>query len=119
MTNIYYIPHSNTCELAHELTRRQCILNDIELDQVDENEETIYTDHAQKIFDKYVTLIEETMLTTEIKTQKIDIGFTESDCQELEQGEEFDWSYDTEDGINIQVHLHREEDEEYDEIAHE
>lgn len=36
---------------------------------------------------------------------KISIDFTERDIQELMNGEEFNWTYQTDDGQDAKVHL--------------
>lgn len=70
MTHIYYIEHADTCELAHQLTYRDCLYKGIEIEKIDENGELIYPDEAQYIFDNYVNMIESVMLSHQIKTLK-------------------------------------------------
>ena len=40
---------------------------------------------------------------------KISIDLTESDLQELQSGEEFDWSYVSDTGETVEVHLYNED----------
>jgi len=40
---------------------------------------------------------------------KISIDLTESDLYELVKGESFDWSYESDTGEMVQVHLYNEE----------
>jgi hypothetical protein len=50
------IPNDVTCELAHELTVRECLFKQIPLD-VEGDEETIYSDAAQLVFDQIYDII--------------------------------------------------------------
>jgi len=43
------------------------------------------------------------------KNQKISIDLTEKDLQDLQRGKEFNWTYETEKGESIDVHLFNEE----------
>lgn len=43
---------------------------------------------------------------------KITIDFTEQDLQELMDGETFDWSFETETGETVEVHLYNSDLEE-------
>ena len=43
------------------------------------------------------------------KNQKINIPFSEEDLQDLQQGKEFNWTFETEKGELIDVHLYNEE----------
>ena len=50
------------------------------------------------------------------KKQTLTIPFTENDIQELQSGEEFNWSFETDKGEEIEIYIIHEVDEEYDEI---
>ena len=41
--------------------------------------------------------------------QKLKIPFTENDIEELMNGEEFHWTFETEKGESIDVHIFKEE----------
>lgn len=61
-----YVDQADVCELAHELTRRECARRKIKMDrytakQVKEHGEQKYTGYAQNIFDKYYDLITNTL----------------------------------------------------------
>ena len=43
--------------------------------------------------------------------QKLVIPFTESDLQDLQAGETFDWTFTTDKGESIDIHLRLENDE--------
>lgn len=47
----------------------------------------------------------------EKKNQKIIVPMSENDIQELQSGEEFDWTFPTENGEEIDVHVRQETDE--------
>lgn len=51
------------------------------------------------------------------KERSIKIPFSDSDLEDLMAGDTFDWTFTTEDGIEIDVHLFKgdEEDEDEDE----
>lgn len=53
------VDNADVCELAHELTDIRCMEKKIELDNIDD--ETKYTDEAQRIFDTYYDLITNTL----------------------------------------------------------
>lgn len=46
------------------------------------------------------------------KNQKLKIHFSEEDLQELQNGETFDWTFRTDKGEDIDIHLYQGEDEE-------
>lgn len=45
------------------------------------------------------------------KNQKLVIPFTENDIQELGSGEEFNWTFETDKGESIDIHIKQETDE--------
>lgn len=49
------------------------------------------------------------------ENQKLVIPFTENDIQELGSGEEFDWTFETDRGESIDIHIKQEEYEEDEE----
>lgn len=51
----------------------------------------------------------------EVKTRSIKIPFSDSDLEDLMVGDTFDWTFTTEDGIEIDVHLFKGDEEEEDE----
>ena len=55
------IDMSNICELAHELTRLEADKLGFVIDEIDEEGSTKYTDEAQPVFDKYYSLITNTL----------------------------------------------------------
>lgn len=64
MTNTYYIEHSYTCELAHQLTVTECKHQGITVDS--STRESGYTKKAEIIFNNYVILIENIMLQNKL-----------------------------------------------------
>ncbi len=53
------------------------------------------------------------LLETNKKTnQKLNIYFSEEDLQELLNGEEFNWTFTTDKGEDINIHLYKGEEEE-------
>jgi len=42
---------------------------------------------------------------------KMTIEFTESDLQELTEGKTFDWTFPTDEGVDIDIHLYNEDAE--------
>jgi len=62
--NIYYIEHSYTCELAHNLTVIECKHQGITVDS--RTRESGYTKLAETIFNNYVRMIEDIMLQNKL-----------------------------------------------------
>lgn len=93
-TNIYHINNSKTCELAHQLTEYECLRQGLEIEKIDENNELIYPDEVQVIFDKYVNMIENIMLDEEIQKEKIEVDISEEDMEDLKSGKTFNWTFD-------------------------
>lgn len=56
-----YVDRANVCELAHELTTRDCERLGIKVDHVEPSGDIRYTDKAQDIFNDYLTLIDTTL----------------------------------------------------------
>lgn len=52
---------ADVCELAHELTVRECTQKGITVDAEKENEVTEYTEEAQKVFDEIYDIISEVL----------------------------------------------------------
>lgn len=46
--------------------------------------------------------------------QKITIPLSESDLQDLQSGEEFNWTFEDQNGVDIDVHLRQEEQTDID-----
>lgn len=84
-SNIYYIPHARTCELAHQLTLKELTDKgkEHEIDIIPEDGDGSYIPYVQAIFDDYVNMIENIMLNDEIHNNIIDeqIGY-EKTCLE-------------------------------------
>lgn len=86
-SNIYYITHARTCELAHKLLIEDLknkgfdILN-LEIDEEDENGEINYKPYYQTIFDGYVDMIENIMLSQEY--EEIDTNLLRLGNQDLQ-----------------------------------
>lgn len=98
-TNIYYIDHSKTCELAHkllieELRNNKLDILNLEIDEEDENGEVNYKPYYQAIFDKYVNMIEDIMLGEEIQKESIEVDISEEDMEDLRGGKTFNWTFD-------------------------
>lgn len=55
------ITMADICELAHELTVRECNIKEITYDKYDRRGDMSYTAKAQKIFDYYYDLITRTL----------------------------------------------------------
>ena len=71
MTNIYYITHADTCELAHKLTVLDCIKDGVTVDS--RTRESGYTKKAQVIFDYYLSMIEGNLLHSEFEEIDTDL----------------------------------------------
>ena len=71
---------------------------------------------AQQL-EKDYNLVHDFLKTVKVQTtqrkgnQKLDIPFSESDIQELQSGETFDWTFETDEGESIDIHIRPEEDE--------
>lgn len=57
----YIIDMSMVCELAHSYTVDECLEKDIQIDKEFIDEEVVYTQKAQEIFDRHYKLITETL----------------------------------------------------------
>lgn len=68
---------------------------------------------TEENWDKLIDFIRSNKLG---KKQTLTIPFTENDIQELQSGEEFNWSFETDKGEEIEIYIIHEVDEEYDEI---
>ena len=66
-SNIYYIDHSNTCELAHLLTEAYCQRNNL---RINSRRECGYSKKVEQIFNMYLDMVEKIMLLQPIKTLK-------------------------------------------------
>ncbi|NBW09221.1 MAG: hypothetical protein EBR82_14475 [Caulobacteraceae bacterium] len=56
-----HVDRADVCELAHELTVKECLRQGIELEKVEKNLDVRYTESAQDIFNDYLNLIESTL----------------------------------------------------------
>ncbi len=58
----YKITMADVCELAHQYTKLELEnLGITEIDVIDDNGDTQYTDEAQKVFDRHYDLITNTL----------------------------------------------------------
>lgn len=63
-------------------------------------------DTIGKMNDKPEVIVKKT-----ITNQKLTIPLSDEDCQDIQMGETFDWTFVTENGESIDVHLKLEDDE--------
>ena len=114
---------ADVCELAHELTVRECARLNI---KVDEDEET-YTNEAQDIFNRFSEWVEHIWETegkvnerdldddgSEVENKSIRIPVSTNDAEELRDGGSFEWTFPVEDsktGEWIDVELYHSDDE--------